>query len=122
MKSYKELTVWKKAIELSTLTYKVTNKFPKTETYGLVSQIRRSAVAIPSNIAEGYLRGYTKEYIQFLRIAYSSGAELETQLVISLNIQYLEVSDYDNLNLLLEEVMKMLNKLINVLLISKTNH
>ena len=103
-------------MELCTEIYKETNKFPKSEMYGLVSQIRRSAVAIPSNISEGYLRGHRSEYVQFLRIAYSSGAELETQLIISLNIKYLNLQIHKKLNYLLEEIMKMLNRLISVLL------
>ena len=116
MKSYKELIVWQKSIQLCTEIYKETSKFPKNEMYGLVSQIRRSAVAIPSNIAEGYLRGHRSEYIQFLRIAYSSGAELESQLIISRNISYINSVTFQKLNSALEEIMKMLNRLINVLL------
>ena len=92
--------------------YRVTEKFPKHEIYGLTSQVRRCSVAIPSNIAEGFLRGHRLEYIQFLRIAYSSGAELETQLLIALRVGYFSKEDYEKLNKLLEEVMRMLNKLL----------
>lgn len=95
--------------------YRVTVSFPKSETYGLTSQIRRCCVAIASNIAEGYLRGHRAEYIQFLRIAYSSGAELETQLLIALRIGYLKKEEFEKVNPLLEEVLKMLNKLLSVL-------
>lgn len=119
MKSYKELIVWQKSVLFCTEIYKTTKEFPKDELYGIVSQMRRSSIAIPSNIAEGYCRGHRMEYIQFLRIAYSSGAELETQLLISCNIQYLSKEQYTDLILRLEEIMKMLNKLISSLLYPK---
>src|SRR3990167_3497670 len=90
MKSYRELFVWQKGMDVVTEIYRFTEKFPKTEIYGLVSQMRRSAVSIPSNIAEGYARKYKQEYIQFLRIAFGSGAELETQIIIAKNLQFLE--------------------------------
>jgi len=81
--SYKELVVWKKAIELVASVYELTESFPKEEIYGLTSQMKRAAVSIPSNIAEGRFRGTRKDFIQFLRIAYGSGAELETQIEIA---------------------------------------
>lgn len=112
MNSYKELIVWQKSIDLSVKIYEVTDIFPKSELYGLVAQIRRCSVSIPSNIAEGQRRGHKAEYIQFLRIAYGSGAELETQLYIALKIGYLTENDFEKLNTLLEEIMKMLNRLI----------
>jgi four helix bundle protein len=117
--SYKDLTVWQKSMHLCEEIYLITQEFPKSELYGLTSQIRRCCVSIPSNIAEGFLRGHRAEYRQFLRIAYSSGAELETQLLIAVRIGYLKQEEFDKLNSLLEEVMKMLNKLISVL-ITKT--
>lgn len=86
LKSYKELTVWQKSIELVKEIYKITNQLPKNEIYGLSIQIRRAAISIPSNIAEGHLRKNLKEYLQFLRVAYSSSAEVETQLVIAKDI------------------------------------
>jgi len=119
MNTYKDLVVWQKAVRLCTEIYAVTKFFPKDELYGLVSQIRRSAVSIPSNIAEGYRRGHKSEFIKFLRIAYGSAAELETQMIISINIGYLNKSQFEKLNLLLTEIMKMLNKLINSLLRTK---
>ncbi|MCX6765830.1 MAG: four helix bundle protein [Candidatus Moranbacteria bacterium] len=76
--SYKNLIVWQKAIDLVGDIYKLTEKFPKSEMYGLSSQMQRAAVAIPSNIAEGQKRTHKKEFIQFLYVSYSSGAELET--------------------------------------------
>lgn len=115
IKSYKELFVWQKAIDLCVLIYQVTERFPKSEMYGIVSQIRRACVAIPSNIAEGHMRGHKAEYVQFLRIAYASGGELETQLLIALKVGYLTDKDFKNIDNLLIEILKMLNKLISVL-------
>ncbi len=120
MKSYKDLIVWQKSIKLCEEIYKATERFPKSEMYGLTSQIRRSSVAIPSNIAEGHHRGHRAEFTQFLRISYGSGAELETQLLIAKNIGFLNDNQFLHLNLLLEEIMKMLNKLLNVF--TKTKH
>ena len=89
MKTHKDLEVWKNSIDLVTSVYEITKTFPKYELYGLTSQIRRSAVSIPSNIAEGAGRNHNKEFIQFLYIALGSLAELETQLIISNKIQFL---------------------------------
>lgn len=115
MSSYKDLTVYQKSMELCVDGYKITARFPVNEIYGLTSQIRKCLVSIPSNIAEGQKRGHKTEYIQFLRISYGSGAELETQLMIALRIGYLTKSEFEKLSNLLDEIMKMLNKLINVL-------
>ncbi len=104
--SYKDLIAWQKSMQLCENIYRVTNGFPKTEIYGLTSQIRRCCVLISSNIAEGHLRGHRAEYRQFLYIAYGSGAELETQLLIALRIGYLSEGDFKKLNSLLEEIMK----------------
>ncbi len=113
--SFKDLIVWQKSMDLCEEIYLVTSGFPRSELYGLVSQIRRCSVSIPSNIAEGKLRSYKAEYIQFLRIAYGSGAELETQLLISLRIGYLNKKNFEKLSSLLVEIMKMLNVLIGKL-------
>lgn len=113
--SYKDLIVWQKSIDLCETIYNVTEKFPKSELYGLTSQIRRSCISIPSNIAEGHLRGHKTEYKQFLHIAYGSSAELETQLLIALRIGYFNKDEFDKLNNLLVEIMKMLNKLLTIL-------
>lgn len=115
MKSYKDLTVWQKSLELCVEIYKITRSFPRDELYGITSQIRRCCIAIPSNIAEGQKRGHLNEFIQFLRIAYGSGAELETQLLIAYRIGYLTKQDYDRLYDMLQEVMRMLNRLLNSL-------
>ena len=110
--SHKDLIVWQKAMDLVVLIYKTTDAFPKTETYGITSQMRRSAVSIPSNIAEGRKRGSKADYRQFLLIAYGSGAELETQLEICQRLSYLDDSQWKKISLLIEEVMKMLNSMI----------
>lgn len=119
MKSYKELMVYQKSVELCVLIYKTTESFPRSEIYGLTSQLRRCAVSVPSNIAEGQRRGSKNEYIQFLRISYGSGAELETQLLIANRIGYLSLREFENLNSNLDEIMRMLNKLITVLVKSQ---
>jgi four helix bundle protein len=113
IRSYKDLKVWQKSFKLSLLVYTVTKKFPGEELYGLSSQSRRAAFSIPSNIAEGYCRQSRVEYRRFLRIAFASGAELETQLLIAKEVGILTQEDYRELNELLTEVMKMLNALIN---------
>ena len=113
LKSYKDLIVWQKSIKLVKEIYVSTSNFPKNEIYGLVSQMRRAAISIPSNIAEGYSRKNLKEYLQFLRIAYGSGAELETQIVISKDL-YKNIN-YSDAELLLEEVLKMLNVMMQKL-------
>lgn len=115
LNSYKELVVWQKSFELSKKIYEVTTKFPKSEVYGLASQMQRAVVSIPSNIAEGYTRAHRQEYIQFLRISFGSGAELETQLLLAKDLRYLTIKDFSIISDLLTEVMKMLNKLINTL-------
>jgi len=92
-----------------------TNKFPREEIYGLTSQIRRLAISIPSNIAEGKKRGTRKDYRQFLIVAYGSGAELETQIEIAKMLSFGKNLNYDTIDKLIEEVMKMLNKLISSL-------
>jgi four helix bundle protein len=110
--SYKDLIVWQRAMELVTAVYELTELFPKEEMYGLTSQIRRSAVSIPSNIAEGRVRGSKKEYMQFLRIAYGSGAELETQIEIAKRLKSTKDINYQRADSLLLEVMKMLNSML----------
>lgn len=113
--SYKELKVWQRGTELVIEIYRLTKLFPKEELYALTSQMRRAAVSIPSNIAEGYTRKHRQEYIQFLRVAFGSGAELETQLVISKQLELAPLKNFDKADALLNEVMKMLNGLIDTL-------
>lgn len=108
---YKELLIWRKSIKLVTEVYKLTEKFPKTETYGIVSQMRRSAVSIPANIAEGKRRFTAKEIRRFFYIAYGSGAELETYIEISKQLSILDNYDILEIESLLNEIMKMLNRI-----------
>ena len=88
MKSYRELRVWQGGTELAVTIYRLTSEFPREEIYGLTSQMRRSAVGVPSNIAEGYAREHTREYLNFLSIAQGSLSELDTQLEIAIRIGY----------------------------------
>lgn len=115
IKSYSELIVWQKAMQLVTDIYKLTEKFPREEIYGLTSQIRRSAVSIPSNIAEGSRRGSRKDFKNFLLIAFGFGSELETQIEISKRLSFVPEKDYADIEHLLGEVMRMLNKMIHSL-------
>lgn len=109
--TYKDLIVYQKAYELALSTYKATEKFPNSEKFGLTFQMRRCSLSIPSNIAEGYRRGQ-KEYVHFLKIAFGSCAEYETQLSISWDLGYLETSEFQKLYPLQEEVSKLLNTII----------
>ena len=118
MNSYKQLIVLQKAYELSLLVYSVTKSFPKEELFWITSQIRRASVSIISNIAEGNARGGKKEYVQFLWIAFSSGAEVETQLLLCKDLGLIKEGDYIKMSSLLTEVMKMLNALIKKLSIN----
>ncbi len=111
VESYKNLIVWQRAIALVVAVYKLTNHFPKEETYGLTSQIKRSAISIPSNIAEGSRRGSKKDFRHFLLMAFGSGAELETQLEIAKRLSLGRDSDYFEPETLLSETMRMLNKM-----------
>lgn len=100
-------------MDLATLVFESTKSFPKSEQYGLVNQMRRAAFSIPSNIAEGFCRGGKAEFRQFLQIAFGSDAELETQLTIAKNTSLLEEKTYNSLIGHLEEIMRMLNKMIS---------
>jgi four helix bundle protein len=110
-RSYKDLEVWQVALELVKAIYKTTSKFPSSEKFGLTQQIRRAAVSIPCNVAEGQFRNSPKEFKQFLSIALGSAAELETQLIIAREIDYLSVEEPTVLLNILERIMKMLRKL-----------
>lgn len=115
MQSYKDLLVWQKGTLLVTEVYRLSEKYPKAEIFGLTSQTRRAAVSIPANIAEGYARKHRAEYIQFLRIAFGSGAELETHLLIAQNLKFITKDDAKKTASLLDEVMRMLNGLLSSL-------
>jgi len=113
--SYKDLIVWQKSMDLVVLVYELTEKFPKSEMYGLTSQSRRSAVSIPSNIAEGRRRTSRKDFCHFLTISFGSGAELETQIEIAKRLSFSKNLDFTKIDSLLSEVMKMLNSMISSL-------
>ena len=119
--SYRNLTVWQKAMQLVIAIYDLTGKLPESERYGLVSQMRRASVSIPSNIAERKMRGTRKDYRHFLLDAFGSGAELETQLEIVKNLSLGRGLSYDHVDSLLAEVMRMLNALIHKLEITVPN-
>ncbi len=110
--SYRELIVWQKSINLVLKIYAVTEKFPKSEVYGLTSQMKRASVSIPSNIAEGRSRGTRKDFKHFLVMAFGSGAELETQIEIAKKLNYVSDQDVSEVSALLVEVAKMLNVMI----------
>ena len=112
IKSYKELIVWQKSVELVKEIYKLTSTFPKGELFGIVLQMRRAVVSIPSNIAEGYGRKSHKEYLQFYAIAYGSTLELETQLIISKELRFAQVNEFIRSEALITEVIKMLYSMV----------
>ena len=111
MKNHKELTVWQKAMELVVEVYGLVKKLPKEETYALSDQMRRAVVSIPSNIAEGNARGSEKEFLRFLSIAQGSNAEIETQLLICVQLGYLYEGEIQTALVLSEEVSKMIRGL-----------
>jgi len=115
LKSYRDLLVWQKGIDLVVIAYKATTGFPKSETYGLISQIRRAATSIPANIAEGYGRGSRKEYLQFLMVAQGSLKELETHFIVSEKLSYLTAAQKDRLLSQTDELRRMLGNLIRKL-------
>ena len=113
VRSHEDLFVWQKSITFVTQIYKMTEKYPTHELYGLTNQIRRAAVSIPSNIAEGAGRKNTKEFIQFLYIARGSASELETQIIIAKKLGYM--NDEESLISDITIIRKMLNALITSL-------
>lgn len=115
IKSHKDLIVWQKGIDLSRVIYKLTGEFPQREVYGLSSQMRRAAVSIPSNIAEGRARHSRKDFAHFLHIAFGSAAELETQLLIAKQLDFCTEEIYTETNALLSEVSRMLRAMIEKL-------
>jgi len=115
LKNYKELKVWQKSYSLCLDIYRLTRVFPKEERYGLTSQIRRSAVSVPSNIAEGYGRKTTADYIRLLYIAYGSVCELETQILLSGDLNYIKVEKLEEIKGNISEVERMLKALITSL-------
>jgi four helix bundle protein len=109
--NYKDLVVWQKGIELAKAIYRLTGKFPSEEKFGLVSQMRRASISIPSNIAEGQARHTTGEFIQFISHAEGSTAELETQLILSLELGFASAESAKTSFGLLDDIRRMLNGL-----------
>ena len=112
VKTHKDLDVWKKSMDFVTMLYKKTATFPKEEIYGLTNQMRRAAVSIPSNNAEGAARKSNKEFIQFLHIALGSTVEIETQLIISKNLKFIDDESFIELDKERNEIGRMLFGLI----------
>lgn len=115
IKNFRDLDVWKLGMEVVVDVYKHTRRFPKEELYGLVSQMRRAAISIPSNIAEGFNRFHNKEYRQFLYLALGSCAEVETQIEVSLALAYLELTERSNILEKLDHESRMLRNLVKKL-------
>ncbi|MBW6511066.1 MAG: four helix bundle protein [Desulfuromonadaceae bacterium] len=112
VQSYKDLTVWQKALDLVEMVYQATKVFPKEELYGLTNQLRRAAISIPSNIAEGHARSSTAEFLRFLSIAKGSLGEIETQLLIAQRLGYLSEEQLTPILNLQVEINKMTNGLM----------
>jgi four helix bundle protein len=112
MTDYKDLIIWQKSRLLVRTVYILTRKLPKEELFGLTNQVRRAVVSIPSNIAEGFNRGSDKEFIHFLRIAKGSAAEVETQLILCVDLGYLDSDDIVEAIKLYNEILRMLGTLI----------
>ncbi len=115
MRDYKKMTVWEKSYTFGLLVYSATKPFLKEEIYGLTSQLRRAAISIPSNIAEGSRRSTEKDFKSFLYITYGSGAELEVQILFARDLGYLSQESSESLLLKLSEIMRMLNAFIQKL-------
>lgn len=115
IKSYRDLRVWQDAMELTQMIYEVTSSFPKDEVFGLTNQLRRAAVSIPSNIAEGHARESTKEYLQFISVARGSLAELETQCLIAQRCGYSYQTQWTRMFEQMDKLGKQLSALRNAL-------
>jgi len=113
--NFKDLRIWQKAIEIVKDVYNLTEKFPNKELYGLTSQMRRSAISLPSNIAEGFKRYHNKEYRQFLHIVLGSSAELETQLIIAQELKYISKKEIQEVYIKLDYLSRMITVLIRKL-------
>lgn len=116
MHNYKELMVWRKSISLVKRVYEITQDFPNEEKFGLISQMRRSAVSIPSNIAEGCGRDTNKQTSYFFEVAFGSSCELETQLIISKELNFIVVEKYDQIIFDLDEIQKMTRSFVKKVL------
>ena len=114
-KPHKKLDVWKLSMDLVTEIYKITNNFPEKEIYCLTPQIRRAAISIPSNIAEGAARNTKREFVNFLHIAQGSLSELDTQIEIAKRLDYLKENDWKSLDEMMIRIDKMLSGLVKQL-------
>ncbi len=115
IRTYRDLNIWNAGIEVVKDIYKLTENFPKQEMYGLVSQMRRSAISIPSNVAEGFRRYHNKEYKQFLYTSLGSCAELETQITIAMELKYTQKDKENRLLEKLDHICRMISNLIKKL-------
>jgi four helix bundle protein len=115
MKSYTELIVWQESIKLVKEIYAITRRFPKEEIYGLISQMRRSAISIPSNIAEGFMRQHRPEIVQFLYIALGSCGELNTQLIIAKELKFIDENVLKVFQEKLNHISRMIRNLVKSL-------
>jgi len=122
IRSYRELEVWQKAMNLVVDCYRLASQFPKTEVYGLASQLQRAVVSVPANIAEGQGRSHTKEFLNHLSIGYGSLMEVETHLQIARRLHYLDDSTLDAMLEKTGELGRMLNGLIQSLTRKLTDH
>ncbi|MEJ2069149.1 MAG: four helix bundle protein [Syntrophobacterales bacterium] len=122
VRTFRELVVWQKALDLVKEIYRVTQEFPKEEIFGLTSQLRRAAVSVPSNIAEGQGRLTEKEFRQFLGNARGSLAEVETQIIIANDLDFINDQDFKNLSAMITEVGRVLNGLISSVISEKRSH
>ncbi|WP_010663277.1 four helix bundle protein [Marinilabilia salmonicolor] len=113
--SFKDLLVWQKSMNLTVTVHSSIKKLPQIENFGLISQMQRSVVSVPSNIAEGYGRNQTRDFIRFLQISMGSLYELQTQMEICYRLAYIEKEEYDNFDLDSVEIAKMLSALIRKL-------
>ena len=109
IQSYQDLIVWQKSMDMVEMVYKITGKFPKQELYGLTNQLRRAAVSVPSNIAEGHTRKSKAEYLNFLSIAQGSRAEVETQMLIAQRLRYVTSDETTPVLSLLNEINRMIS-------------
>jgi len=113
VRTHKDLKIWQRSVALVTRVYKLTENFPKSEMWGLTNQIRRAAVSVPSNIAEGSGRKFPRELVQFLHIALGSLAELETQFIIAQNLGFINENEYMSIVQEIQELLRMITAMSN---------
>lgn len=113
MRNFQDLLIWQKSHSFTLLIYKITQKFPSSEMFGLISQMRRAASSVPFNIAEGCGRHSDADFRRFLVISSGSASEIDYQLILAKDLQYITVEEFKDLNLLITEIRKMLYALIN---------